>query len=136
MKVFSINPAAYRQIKKHLDNSSPKKIAAIKLLRKETQAGLKEAKESIEKIQHDEFGGNYPHASRVARKVISGPRLKRLIVDYGEGEIEVNLETMELKALMEMETIGLDACGEILELVETLKAYASGNKIGRIYEDG
>jgi hypothetical protein len=134
MKTFNISPSAYSQIKKHLDPGACKKIAAIKLLRKEAKAGLKEAKEAIEKLQHDEFGGNYPHASRVASKIIVGPMIKRLIVDYGQGEVEVDLETMELRALMEMQSIGLDACGEILELVETLKAYAAGKKIGVISE--
>ena len=134
MKTFSISPSAYSQIKEHLDPGACKKIAAIKLLRRETQSGLKEAKEAIERMQHDLFGGNYPQAARTAAKVVAGPLIKRVIVDYGQGEVEVDLENMELRALMEMQSIGLDACGEILELVETLKAYAGGKKIGVISE--
>jgi hypothetical protein len=130
MKIFSINPSAYMQIKEHLAHpGGAKKIAAIKLLRLETKAGLKEAKEAIEKMQHEEFGGNYPHASKVAHKIIVGPLIKRLVIDYGTGEFEVDIETLELKALMEMQTIGLERCGEILELVSALKAFSLGKKI-------
>ena len=132
MKIFTINPSIYSQIKEHLTSSQPRKIAAIKALRKETSSGLKEAKDAIEKLQHDQFGGHYPNASKEGHQIIVGPLIKRVVVDYGDGEIEVDLESMELRALMEMQSIGLDACAEILDLVEALKAYAKGAKIGVI----
>ena len=42
---------------------------------------------------------------------------------------------MQLKALMDMQTIGLDACADILDLVSALNAYENGEKIGVIDED-
>ena len=130
-KSFRVSALAYNKIMSDLGHSGgPKKISAIKILRKETNAGLKEAKEAIEKIQHEEFGGNYPHASSTARPVFAGPAIKKLIVDFGQGDIEVDLEEMQMKALMEMQIIGLDAARDILDLVEALEAYSSGKKIG------
>ena len=130
---FRVSASAYNKIMSELGHSGgARKISAIKILRKETQAGLKEAKEAIEKIQHEEFGGNYPRASSTARPVFIGPAIKKLIVDFGEGDIEVNLEEMQMKALMAMQTIGLDAARDILDLVEALEAYSAGKKIGVI----
>jgi hypothetical protein len=64
-----------------------------------------------------------------------GPTIKKIVVDYGEGEVEVDLESMELKALMQMQAIGIDACSDILNLVSVLKAYENGKDIGVIGED-
>jgi len=113
-----------------LDGSSPQKIGAIKALRAATSSGLKEAKEAIEKLQHDQFGGNYPHAAKNSPGIFVGPTIKKLVVDFGDGDIEVDLEEMQMKALMQMQAIGLDAARDILDLVEALEAYSSGKKIG------
>ncbi len=51
-----------------------------------------------------------------------------------EGDIEVNIETMELRDLMELQTIGIDACADILDLVTVLNAYESGKKVGVVDE--
>jgi len=41
---------------------------------------------------------------------------------------------MQMQGLMQMQKIGLEACGEILDLVDTLTAFANGRKIGVIDE--
>ena len=36
-----------------------------------------------------------------------GPRVKKITVDFGNGDIEVDVETMELIALTQLQRIGL-----------------------------
>lgn len=103
-----------------------RKIAAIKALRNEVNCGLAEAKRAIERMEHEMGLKDYPESIRLGQKVIAGPLIKRLIVDYGEGEIEIDLETMELKALMKLDAIGLDSCADMLDLVSILKDYSEG----------
>lgn len=104
-----------------------RKIQAIKLYRNATESGLKEAKYAIERIQHEKLGG--PESSSCAPKTIVGPVIKRLILDYGSGDIELNLEEMQLKALMDMQEIGLDSCRDMLDLVDILTAIGEGRKV-------
>ncbi len=125
--MFRVNPEIYRSIVEHIEKG--RKISAIKALRCETKAGLKEAKEAIERMQHEKNIGHYPTAAERAKKIHCGPLIKRVILDYGTGELEVDLETMELKALMDMQAIGLEACGEVLELVKILQAFGVGRKV-------
>jgi len=42
---------------------------------------------------------------------------------------------MQMRALVEMSAIGLDACADILDLVNTLKAFSDGKRIGVLEED-
>tara|TARA_A100001037_G_scaffold252580_1_gene236581 strand:- start:107 stop:505 length:399 start_codon:yes stop_codon:yes gene_type:complete len=125
--MMRVNADIYQQIVKDVERG--KKINAIKKLRAATHSGLKEAKEAIERMQHEKNLGNYPHAAAKAERILCGPIVRRLVMDYGTGEFEVDLETMELKVLMDMQTIGLDACGDVLELVGILKAYSYGKKV-------
>ena len=127
-----VSTSSYQKLMNCLDSSNPKKIAAIKLIRAECSLGLKEAKDAIERFQHENFGGNYPHAAAVGLKIVTGPAIKKIIVDYGEGDIAVDLEEMQMKALMDMTVIGLDAARDIISLVETLEAFSDGSKIGVI----
>ena len=53
-------------------------------------------------------------------------------VDFGDGDITVDLEEMQMKVLMDMPVIGLDAARDIIELVEALEAFSSGARIGVI----
>ncbi len=123
----------YRLIGEYLE--AGKKIKAIKALRIETKAGLKEAKEAIEKMQHERNMGHYPNAAENADSIHCGTLVKRIVLDYGTGDFEVDIESMELRALMDMQTIGLEVCGDVLELVSILKAFAAGKKIEVIDEN-
>ena len=129
-KFMRVSAPAYTLILEHLQ--AGKKIAAIKALRAANQSGLKEAKEAIERLQDEQGTNSYPHAAKAGAKIVVGPVIKKLTLDFGEGDIEVDLETMRLMTLMQMQKIGLDACGEILDLVAVLEAFASGQKIGVI----
>ena len=129
---FRISTSSYKKLMDYLGSSSPKKIAAIKLLRSECKAGLKEAKESIERLEHEKFGKDYPHVVKTAAAIHVGPAIKKVIVDFGDGDITVDLEEMQMKVLMDMPVIGLDAARDIIELVEALEAFSSGARIGVI----
>jgi len=137
---FVIEPKIYQEIIDDIkDPSGPKKISAIKKLRQaggqgDETVGLKEAKESIERMMNDLGIGNYPNLSH-AIAVCCGPRVKRVIVDFGDGDIEVDLEEMQLVALTKLQKIGLSACGQILELVQVIQAFSDGHKVGIIKDD-
>ena len=131
--ILRIKKTTYRQLIEYLDNSSPKKIAAIKAVRNECNCGLREAKEAVEHFMHEKGFSSYP-SNTAEHKIVSVPIIKKIIVDYGTGDIEVDVEAMELKALMELQTIGIDACADILDLVSVLNAYENGGKIGVIDE--
>ncbi|HIL98938.1 MAG TPA: hypothetical protein EYG51_23980 [Pseudomonadales bacterium] len=109
------------------------KIQAIKKLRNATEpkCGLKEAKWAVERLAC-ERGIARPstttHAD--APRIVCGPVIRKMILNYGHGDIELDLEGMQLKALMDMQTIGLDACRDILNLVDVLAAFSEGKGIG------
>jgi hypothetical protein len=131
--ILQIKRSTYAKLLEWLDSSSPKKIAAIKAVRSETKCGLREAKDAVELLMYEK--GLSQHQVVTEHRIHVGPIIKRMVVDYGSGEIEVDLESMEMRALMELGTIGLDACGEVLDLVKALKAFQDGKAIGVIGED-
>jgi hypothetical protein len=110
--------------------SAGKKIAAIKLLRKETHTGLKEAKDAVERLAHKSGHGHFPHAHEHGALIVATPIIKKITVNVGDGDVEVDLDGMELIALTAMQRIGLEECGRILDLVQALKAFSSGKNIG------
>jgi hypothetical protein len=133
---IQIWPNALEKINRLLDpaTGSPQKINAIKTLRNNVVGSegktlnLRDAKRAIERIQYEKFGGaTIPQASDP--RVFSGPRIKKLTVDMGEGDIEVDIEGLQMRLLMQIESIGLDACREILHLVDILQAFSNGKKI-------
>ena len=132
--ILKVKKTTYLQILKDLDCSSPKKIAAIKAVRADAKCGLREAKEAVEHLAFVKGFSNHP-ARTTEHKIYTGPTIKKIVVDYGSGDIEVDIESMQLMALMEMQTIGLDACADILELISVLKAYDEGKRVGVLEEN-
>ena len=131
MNQISVNASVYRDICKCLEEG--KKIAAIKALRGVTGLGLREAKDAVERLQNElDPSANRAAMNTAAMKIVCGPIIKKLVLDFGDGDIEVNLETMELMALMKLQKIGLDAVGEILDLVSILKAFSEGKDYSSI----
>ena len=136
---FVVDASTYTKILADLKHGSGiKKISAIKRLRAACKdgdklAGLKDAKDAIEKLIHKLELGHYPNLEH-AKSIICGPRVKKMTVDFGEGDVEVDLENMQLIALMQLQKIGLDACAEILDLVKVIQAFSNGWRIGIIDE--
>ena len=114
-----------------------RKIQAIKILKTEgnkwlptEKIGLREAKLAVERLMV-EIGRANPgvRAHPEAPRIKCGPQIKQVVFDFGTGDIAVNLEEMQMTALMEMQNIGLDSCKEILDLVEVFKAIEEGKEI-------
>ncbi|MAG26720.1 hypothetical protein CMI47_14355 [Candidatus Pacearchaeota archaeon] len=137
---FIVDPKIYQEIINDIkDPHGAKKISAIKKLRRaagtdDAKVGLREAKESIERLMHDHGISNYPNLGHAAT-VCCGPRVKRVIVDFGDGDVEIDLEEMQLMALTKLQKIGIDACGQILELVQVIQAFSDGYKVGILKDD-
>ena len=123
MKKILVNSNVHNDLLNHIDKG--RKIGAIKLLRAEANLGLKEAKEAIEKMS-----GQSPNNG--GADIVVAPLIKRVVVDFGEGELTIDLETMELLILKDVERLGLQSCGEMLDFVKTLKAWSAGRSIGVI----
>ena len=130
---LNIPPILYRQVLNFLKDG--RKINAIKALREgiadtNAQVGLKEAKLAVEKLAHDKAipdirSGDHPDAMTI----VSGPKIIKVVLDYGDGPVELDLEGMQIKALSEMHAIGLDACADMLEMVDVFKAISEGKKV-------
>ena len=136
---IQVSPDVYRDVVRKLDpnqGGGTQKINAIKTLRNGVKGhlGLREAKRAVERISYEMFNGSTVPQPDDPR-VFAGPRLKRLTVDMGDGDIEVDLEAMQLIALMKLQEVGLDACREILHLVDVLQAFSAGKQIAIIEEE-
>jgi len=136
--IYRVNAGTFREIVDQLSEGA--KIKAIKTLRRDVDCGLREAKLAIERLvaEHpviDSGGRDFSVAVKQGARIICGPAIKRIVVDYGTGDLEVDLEDMQLRALMELQEIGLDACRDILTLVDTLTAFSEGKEIGVIEDE-
>ena len=129
---LKLSTDAARDMHKELRNG--KTIAAIKIVRNATTCGLKEAKWAVERYRHEKLGEPIPVNSN-AMRIISGPKIIKLVLDYGDGPLEIDLEGMQLRALTELHTIGVSACADALELIDLLKAVEEGKSIIRIEEN-
>lgn len=138
MQAIMVSPLDYQSILDFLQKDGPQKIAAIKRLRTGAQEfsgealNLRDAKNAVERLQHELDLGNYPHAHVEGPVIMCGPRIKSLVVNFGDGDVEVDVETMQLKILSQLPVIGVDSCGQILELVQVIKAFSDGHKVGII----
>tara|TARA_Y100000310_G_C20652110_1_gene799989 strand:- start:768 stop:1205 length:438 start_codon:yes stop_codon:yes gene_type:complete len=140
MSYIRISAANYRQVVKYAKES--KKIAAVKLIRNKgfmntnvEGIGLKEAKLAAERLMHEFDISHYPDAATRGPKIFAGPVIKKMTVDFGDGEFEVDVEGMEIIALRELQKIGLEACGDILDLIGALRAFSEGKRIGVLDEE-
>jgi hypothetical protein len=138
--VIIVPSDVYRDIREHLRND--KKIQAIKSLRTaarplpgDKSIGLREAKVAVERMLHEQFDKNYPEAAREGQRIMAGPIISEIVCDFGEGPITIDVEEMQLKALVQLESLGLEACGRMLELCQVIKAFADGKRVGVIEED-
>jgi len=125
----------------HLKNE--KKIAAIKALRAgavpppdHKSITLRDAKWAVERYQYEKLGqAKMKEAMSRGMPIVAGPLIKEIVVDFGTGPATLDVESMELKALSQLESIGLEACGRMLELCQVIKAFSDGKRVGVIDED-
>lgn len=117
-----------------------KKIAAIKALRRTAtpddqdhkSISLRDAKYAVERYQNEVLGDKSAHVHPEARQIFCGPLVKEILCDFGTGPVTVDVEGMQLKALTELNSIGLNQCARMLELCQVIKAFSEGKRIGVI----
>ena len=97
-----------------------KKIGAIKLLRSNTGCGLAEAKRAIEK----KFQG---HASPDAFDIKSIVAVKSVTIDFGEGDVVLSIDDLQMMTLVNMTSIGIDETRRILDLHSLLSSWQGDN---------
>jgi hypothetical protein len=95
------------------------KIQAIKVVRSAAKCGLAEAKAVVERLQGIEPNGPQllPHFD-----------IKSITLVGAEGEMTVDLEGMQLMGLMQLQTLGLDECRRVLDLVALIEGWRNGVK--------
>tara|TARA_R110000796_G_scaffold252539_1_gene387507 strand:- start:851 stop:1255 length:405 start_codon:yes stop_codon:yes gene_type:complete len=113
--------------------SEGNKIAAIKLVRNEGKAfppdhsrsdprsiGLKEAKHAVEHAYNPTFlQDTIPCAVFGA-----GFKVRKLIVEIaGEGDVELDIEEMQMRFLQELKTLGLPQVQHLLNLTEYIEEW-------------
>ena len=135
--VITVSVDCLREVEKHIENN--KKIAAIKALRrgwkdahdpdgkKGESLGLREAKDAVERIIDIRDGrAGIPNAPTI----VAGPAIREIVVDFGYGPLTVDIDSMELRALRDLDSLGLEHCGRILDLCKVIKAFSEGRRIG------
>ena len=126
--VFMVDASTLRDIRAALKDN--KKIQAIKILRYDANCGLREAKQSIELYDHDVMGNTTRSGvDRNAAKIVPRAFIRSVTFDLGQGELTVDLEEMEMRALMGLDAIGINEIARVLDLVKLLKAFSEGADI-------
>jgi len=138
MKTIIMNATSLKEVTDLLRDE--RKINAIKVVRTvgvlaggsdSDYVDLRHAKHAVEHWAHTHNMSvpyTVPSEGWLA-KLQSGPVIKEMILDFGDEEIKVDLENMEMIALSKLGKMGLEACGNVLDLVKILKAFSNGEKV-------
>lgn len=130
-KVYILNPYDYKSVLSDLE--AGKKIAAIKRVRasQRPSMGLREAKMAVERLACEVGSTKVSHAGLQpdAGLIRCGLMIEKIICNYGTGPVEVDVETLQMRILSQMGTVGLDACADMLETVEVINALNHGKKV-------
>ncbi len=141
LNAILVTAKGFAEMHSHLKNNQ--KIAAIKALRAaatpppgEKSLGLREAKYAVERYCYDKLGQqNMKGAVAEGKIIVASPIIKEIICDFGTGPVTMSVEDMELRALTHLESLGLEACGRMLELCEVIRSWGEGKKVGVIEGD-
>ena len=121
-KCLRVSSEVMKQLRVLMDPANRRKIQAIKLLRSETRCGLKEAKNAVERKFQGPSGSQYsiPADTLDIQPLFS---IKSITINFGEGDVVVDLEEMHMMTLMNMNQIGLSEVRRILDLHELIKGW-------------
>ena len=117
MKTLRVTTEALKQIDAAL--AAGKKIQAIKILRSATAAGLRDAKQAIDKYTGYAGAGE----AMDIRPLVS---IKSVTVDMGEGKVELSLDELNMMTLVGMQKIGIDETRRVLDLHDMLMNWEKG----------
>ncbi len=107
-----------------------KKIAAIKKIRKEGNLDLRTAKEAVEKLASVKQLGSHPGPIKHhALDIHPSPMISSLVIDVGDGPVEVNVDTLQMKILTKLGSVGLDTCADMLHIVDVIQAINDGKNV-------
>jgi hypothetical protein len=115
MKTLPVSSETMLTIKQHV--AAGQKINAIRALRADVGCGLRDAKYAVEHLMGE--------ITAETAGVTIGPyfRIKSFQLECSDGVVEVDMEELKLKFLMELPEIGIDACGKLLELTEFVQKW-------------
>ena len=141
MDVIVCTAEGFAEMKESL--KAGKKINAIKALRRTAvpppglkRIGLREAKFAVERFVNEVLGDKTHPVHPDAMQITYGPIIKEMVVDFGDGPVTMDMDAMEIRVLTQLNTIGLEACGRMLELCKVIKAFSEGKRVGVIDEEG
>jgi hypothetical protein len=129
-KSIIISAPIFNAIVEDLDQC--RKIAAIKKLRNDQKMGLREAKDAVEKLAASKgIGGNMANfpINHDVPDLQPSPVISSVIIDMGNGPVEVDVNTLQMKILTQLGTVGLDTCADMLHVVDVIQAMNSGKKV-------
>jgi len=112
------------------DLDQGRKIAAIKKLRKEKNLDLRTSKDAVEKLAAVKRLGTHPFPiNHSALDIHPSPIISSVVIDMGDGPVEVDVNTLQMKILTKLGTVGLDTCADMLHLVDVIQAMNDGKKV-------
>ena len=86
-----------------------------------TSIGLKEAKDAAERRWNEmNFGDPIILSANNVSRIASKNPIKRIVVEMGDGEVELDMEGMSLKFLMGMTTVGLSEVASLCDLYKRI----------------
>tara|TARA_R110000824_G_scaffold238937_4_gene427649 strand:- start:7 stop:396 length:390 start_codon:yes stop_codon:yes gene_type:complete len=111
-----------------------KKIQAIKLVRSETRAGLRQAKVACDHRHAELTGKKFPNNTPEA--ILTSPWcVQKIVMISPDGDkIELNLRELELKFLQEGTRVSVDEVADLLDLTEYIKNWQSRGYSGYVTE--
>jgi hypothetical protein len=129
-KSIIISATIFNAIVEDLDQG--KKIAAIKKLRSDQQMNLRDSKDIIEKLAATKGLGTHSANFPINHDVPDlhpSPVISSVVIDMGDGPIEVDVNTLQMKILTQLGTVGLDTCADMLHVVDVIQAMNAGKKV-------
>ena len=86
-----------------------------------TSISLKEAKDAAERRWNEiNFGDPIILSANNVSRIVPKNPIKRIVVEMGDGEVELDMEGMSLKFLMGMTTVGLSEVASLCDLYKRI----------------
>jgi hypothetical protein len=114
-----------------------RRISATKLVResgilfvdgtRQESVGLREAKCAVDKVMIDQSHPGAPNkAPSIQVNIFPMLQIKGIIVDTGEGCVELDIDGLQLKLLEGMDTIPLDLLASSTQLIQYIRDWHEG----------